>query len=123
MNYQKVMDTTGTCVSLACAVHCLLLPLFITLLPFIGLTFLIDEKVELGLILTAVALVTASLIKGIRQHRQWYIFIFLVGAGLCFYFGHTLETSYQVLFHGSVGLFLAGTHLLNNHLCKKCEDC
>lgn len=44
----------------ACAVHCLFMPLVVTLLPFGALTFLADETFERALIIGSLLLATAS---------------------------------------------------------------
>ena len=54
----ELVDTTGACLSVACAaclpvacaIHCLAMPLLGTVLPLIGLSFLVDERVEFILI-------------------------------------------------------------------------
>ena len=65
------IDVVGSCLSAACAVHCLLMPLAVTLVPFGALAFLADEAFERGLIISTVGLAAASFCWGSRQHRRW----------------------------------------------------
>ena len=44
------LDKAGATASLACAVHCALMPLVVTLLPLVGLGFLADERTEWALL-------------------------------------------------------------------------
>ena len=60
----ELADTTGACLSVACAVHCLAMPLLVAVLPLIGLGFLANESAELVLILVAIGLAVGSLAWG-----------------------------------------------------------
>ena len=77
---QEFVDNTGACLSFACAVHCLAMPLLVAVLPLIGLGFLVGERAELVIIISAVALAIGSLAWGIRHHRSWRAFLILVVA-------------------------------------------
>lgn len=67
---REFVDTTGACLSFACAVHCMAMPLLITILPLIGLGFLANERAELILITGAIGLAIGSLVWGVRHHRS-----------------------------------------------------
>lgn len=55
------LDAVGTTVSLACAVHCLALPLVVGLLPALGLAHLLDERIEWAFVATTAIIGVASL--------------------------------------------------------------
>ena len=121
---QELVDTTGACLSFACAFHCMATPLLIAVLPFIGLTFLIGERAEFVLIIIATVLATGSLVWGVRHHRSWQVFLILVAAVAFIVIGRTvIEGSYAVVFHTASGILLAAAHLVNRHLCKTCPAC
>ncbi|MDE0398990.1 MAG: MerC domain-containing protein [Candidatus Poribacteria bacterium] len=121
---QEFVDTTGACLSFACAVHCLAMPLLVAVLPLIGLGFLVGERAELVIIICAVALATGSLAWGVRHHRSWRVFLILVVA-LAFIATAqtTVEGTFEVIFHSVGGVLLASAHLANRHLCKTCPAC
>jgi hypothetical protein len=58
------LDAAGTAAALACAVHCALMPLALTLLPLAGLGFLADEAVEWALVGLSAVLGVTSLCLG-----------------------------------------------------------
>ncbi len=121
---QEFIDNTGACLSFACAIHCLAMPLLVTLLPLIGLSFLVSEPAELVIIGGAVVLAMGSVVWGIRHHRSWRAFLVLV-VGIAFIAtAHiSAEGIYEVILHSGGGILLATAHLVNRHLCKTCPVC
>jgi len=55
------LDRFGAAVSCACAAHCVLLPGAVALLPALGVAWLLDDRVEWGLLATALVIGVASL--------------------------------------------------------------
>ena len=75
------LDLVGTCVSLMCALHCLTVPLLVTVLPLAGAGVLLGGSLEILFIVASVVLATVSLCWGFRRHRRWRVFVVL-GAAL-----------------------------------------
>ena len=118
------MDTTGACLSVACAVHCLSMPLLIAVLPLIGLGFFATERAELVLITGAIGLAIASLAWGVRLHRSWRALLILIVALAFIATSRTaVEGTFEVVFYSVGGVLLASAHLVNRHLCKTCPVC
>lgn len=121
---QEFVDTTGACLSFACAAHCLAMPLLAAVLPLIGLGFLASERAELVIIIGAIALAIGSLVWGVRHHRSWRAFLILVVALAFIATARTaVEGTFEVIFHSAGGVLLASAHLANRHLCKTCPAC
>ncbi len=121
---QEFIDNTGACLSFTCAIHCLAMPLLVTLLPLIGLSFLASEPAEKVIISGAVVLAMGSIVWGIRHHRSWRAFLVLV-VGIAFIATARIsaEGIYEVILHSGGGVLLATAHLVNRHLCKTCPVC
>ena len=121
---QEFIDNTGACLSFACAIHCLAMPLLVTILPLIGLSFLVSEPAEKVIISGAVVLAMGSVVWGIRHHRSWRAFLVLV-VGIAFIAtAHiSAEGISEVILHSGGGILLATAHLVNRHLCKTCPVC
>lgn len=122
------LDAVGAAASLACAVHCALLPLVITLLPLMGLAFLADDRVEWALLALSALLGIGSLCLGYRRHRsRRALAILSVGLALLVS-GRIIESHEQP---GALGVSLvvlggitvAASHLLNRRLCRSCVTC
>ena len=118
------VDQLGAGLSLACAIHCLVAPFLLALLPFAGLGLLANESVEMLLLGISLTLAIGSLCWGFWIHKQLRTFLFLGAAILLivagrFFADETLEVAYVVL---GAGLLATG-HLLNRQLCKTCLQC
>lgn len=117
-------DGLGTTLSLACAVHCAVLPFLLTLLPLTGLAFLKNERLETGMILTSLSVAVFALARGFGWHRDWRVpAVGLLGAVIwgC---GHIfLEQPWEGLAMGLGGVHFAAAHWLNLRLCKCCDAC
>jgi hypothetical protein len=75
------LDKVGTLASFLCAIHCAIMPLVITLLPLLGLSFLASEPVEWALLLLSAGFGTASVCLGFKEHRSRKVFAVL-GIGI-----------------------------------------
>ena len=121
---QELVDNTGACLSFACAIHCMAMPLLVTILPLIGLSFLATERAELYLIIGAIALAIGSLAWGVRHHRSWRAFLILLVALTFIATARTaVEGIFEVVFYSIGAILLASAHLVNRHLCKTCLTC
>lgn len=118
------LDAVGACLSLACAIHCLAMPLLILLLPMAGLGFLLDESAEWTLLLGTVAVALPCFCHGYRIHRRVSLFawaglgLLLLAAGQA---AHAHPDSHLWTAAGGVGL--AGAHWVNRALCRACCSC
>ena len=121
---QELADTTGACLSVACAIHCLAMPLLVAVLPLIGLGFLANESAELVLITGAIGLAIGSLAWGVRHHRSWRALLILIVALVFIVTARTaVEGTFEVVFYSIGAILLASAHLVNRHLCKTCPAC
>lgn len=74
-------DALGITASVACAIHCALLPLFLTSLPLFGINIINNIFFEAGMILLAFCIGAYSLFHGFRQHHhsKWPLVLFSIG--------------------------------------------
>jgi len=121
------LDLTGTAVSWLCVIHCLALPFFISLMPLIGLSFLLDETVEWTIIGFSVLIAAVSLLPAYfgRHGKIRTIVLFVAGIGLIvasqMAFEDELAMQVPFLLVGA-GLITAA-HLVNHRLCQTCARC
>ena len=132
MIYQTTLrptaDKAAISLSVLCAVHCLILPVAVSLYPSMVLMALQDEKVHLALLVFVIPISIFSLTMGCKKHRQTLI----VGLGLT----GILLLVMSALFGGDLGgspLEVAGTlmgsvvialsHALNFKLCRSSRIC
>ena len=121
------LDKAGAVASLTCAVHCAVMPLVVTLLPLVGLTFLADERVEWGLLAVSATLGVSSLCFGLREHGSRRALIILAVGLSLLALGRISEERewgrWAVLVVVAGGCTVAASHLLNRHLCHTCRRC
>lgn len=77
-------DVLGIGASLACAIHCALLPLFFSSLPLFGLNIIHNTAFEVGMIALALAIGTHSLWHGYRRHHHTLLPLTLFFSGFVF---------------------------------------
>ena len=119
------LDKWSMRASTLCAVHCVVVPLLLTLLPFGGLVWLKSSALEAGIIGTSVLLAVAAHTRGFRIHgRCTPAVICAPGVALivfCRFFedrGSWIGSSAAL-----AGLIIAGSHWLNHRFCNSCVVC
>lgn len=126
-NEKGILDYTGAAISWACAAHCVLTPLAVTILPLIGLSFLADEWAEWTLIGLSVTVALLSFLPAyFRRHRKMRaMLLFALGIGLIVFshliFDEELAWKIPLIIVGAG--FITAAHLFNRHLCRTCVAC
>ena len=121
-------DKAAIGLSFACALHCLMVPLFLAIFPSSTLSGLGDERIHLGLLALIIPISVFSLTLGCRVHRN--LTVVAVGVtGICFLCfsallahdmgGESLETAGTLLGSGIVAL----SHALNFKSCRAAHAC
>ncbi len=69
-SHHGFMDRLGASLSVACALHCALQPLLLLALPFLGLSFLLNEQAETIFLICSALLASFSLVQGHQHHGR-----------------------------------------------------
>jgi hypothetical protein len=128
-----MLDKAGMIASITCAIHCMIMPLIVTLLPIFGLSLFATEEFEWMLLMVSAMLGVTSLCFGFKKHKSFRAFSFL-GIGLTFLvigrLAHEHVSHFRVftfdiylLFLVAGAILVALSHWLNNKLCKSCLPC
>jgi len=109
------IDSIGITASTLCAIHCAVVPLIFTSLPFIGLGFLASPLVEWGMIAFALMIGLYSIgLSYLRTHRRPLPVVLLIMGFAIIVLGHIFLSG---LIEGFVvptgGLAIAGAHFVN----------
>ena len=118
------IDRVGAGMSFACAIHCVLMPFVIGVLPLLGLGFLADHKAEAIFVSFSVLLALASLCWGYRSHGKSHLFAILFLSASLIATGLFVVTDKEHMYFvvaGAVGITIS--HVLNRKLCQSCADC
>lgn len=116
----QLFDKLGMSASVACAIHCALLPIVLTLLPIIGLEFLANPMIELSMIVLSIGLACIALISAYKKHRRAWPFVILMLGFSCIAMGHLIEDLESYLIPLG-GLLIAMAHFINLKLTKTCN--
>ena len=116
------LDRIGMTASTLCAIHCALIPIFLTALPLLGLEFLANEWVEISMILLSVILGTFSLsISYRKQHHKLLPFLVLIIGFALIATGHFAGLkSLEPILIPLGGFTVAAAHLVNWKLNNTC---
>ncbi|MDP3394687.1 MerC domain-containing protein [Sediminibacterium sp.] len=118
MKFKMNWDALGIATSVACAIHCALLPLFLSSLPLFGVNIIENIRFEYFMIVLAFVLGIYALYHGFKKHHHSWWPISLFSLGILFLIVkvnfHQLEL---ILLIPSVGLIVVA-HYLNFKLCR-----
>jgi len=118
MKHRVNWDAWGIGASLACAIHCALLPLFLSSLPLFGINILHNVFFEAGMIVLALAIGSYSLYHGFKRHHHSYLPLLLFFSGFVFLVLKQFVAAYETwLLIPAVGLIISA-HLLNYKSCR-----
>ena len=112
-------DVMGIITSLACAIHCALLPLIVASLPIFGINIIHNSFFEWGMIGLAFLVGSYSLFHGYIKHHRSFSPIIVFAIGFVFlvlkqFFGD-LEYSFLAI---AVSLIISA-HFYNFRLCQQ----
>jgi hypothetical protein len=121
------LDRAGMTASSLCAIHCLLMPLVVALLPIAGIRWLASEQAEWVMVGISVMIGLASLLPSyIRHHRRKAALIVFIMGVLFILIGRTLFAGAEqvepfLVIYGA--LAVAASHVINKWLCHTCSSC
>jgi hypothetical protein len=116
-------DALGIAASLACAIHCAILPLLLTSLPVLGTNIIDHIGFEFGMIVLAMIIGFYSLWHGYRQHHRSLLPSLLFGLGMILLFLKQAFHAYQLYFLVPAVSLIVAAHLINYRYCRKAGQC
>jgi hypothetical protein len=119
MNRLKInWDALGITASLACAIHCALLPLFLTSLPLFGINIIHNAEFEYGMILLAFFVGAYSLYHGWKKHHHSKKPITIFTIGIILLFAKQIWHNYETLFLIPAVICIVTGHIINYKSCE-----
>ena len=111
-------DALGIGASLACAIHCALLPLFLTSLPLFGINIINNLAFEIGMIGLALAIGIYSLYHGFRRHHHSPVPILLFLGGFSLLVMKEFITNFSNWLLLPAVILIITAHLINYRSCR-----
>ena len=118
MKYKVNWDALGVGTSLACAVHCALLPLFLSSLPLFGINIINNISFEIGMILLAFGIGSYSLYHGYKKHHHSLSPLMLFFIGFAFLVLKQFFIKYETWLLIPAVMLIISAHLFNFRFCR-----
>jgi hypothetical protein len=111
-------DALGITASLACAIHCALLPLIFTSLPVFGVNVIENQAFEITMVIVAFIVGTISLFHGFKRHHHQLLPMFVFSIGFVFLVLKLFFVEYEgwLLVPAVAGIVFA--HIINYRFCQ-----
>ena len=121
------MDAAAVVLSGVCLLHCLALPVALTVLPIVNVTLLDESTFHLIMMAVILPISIIALTIGCRQHKDKLTLVLgSVGLGILTItaiFGHELlGLTGERIVTSIGGLILAAAHI-QNYLCCRIDNC
>jgi hypothetical protein len=112
------LDALGIGTSIACAIHCALLPLFLTSLPILGWDIIENEVFEYIMIFLALIIGSISLWHGYRKHHHSLRPLVVFGVGMVLLFAKQVWHGYQYWILPVAVVLIVTAHVMNFRFCR-----
>ena len=112
-------DAMGIATSLACAIHCALLPLLVTSLPVFGINIVHNSFFEWGMIALAFVVGSYSLFHGYIKHHRSLTPVLIFCIGFIFLVLKQLFPEFEYSFLAIAVTFIISAHFYNYRLCQQ----
>ncbi|MEO5945330.1 MAG: MerC domain-containing protein [Chitinophagaceae bacterium] len=121
-------DALGIGTSLACAIHCALLPLFLSSVPLFGVNIIHNTVFEIGMIVLAFCIGSYSLYHGFKKHHHSWMPLVLFTIGFIFLVVKQFFIHFETWLLIPAVFFIVTAHLINYRSCRvhdhaHAEDC
>lgn len=111
-------DALGIATSVACAIHCAILPLILTSLPVLGLNIIENEGFEIFMILLAASIGVYSLWHGYRKHHHSVLPLLIFLVGILLLVAKQVWHNFQYWLLPAALLLIVAAHLMNYRSCQ-----
>ena len=118
MNIKINWDALGITTSLACAIHCALLPLLFTSLPVFGFNIVENIGFEIFMVLLAFAIGIYSLYHGYRRHHHSFVPMIVFSTGFLFLVLKLFMVQYENWLLVPAVLGIVTAHIINYKACR-----
>jgi len=124
MNIKLNWDALGIFTSVACAIHCALLPVLLSTLPVFGINIIHNVFFEWGMIVLAFVVGSYSLFHGFVKHHRSLLPVLIFSAGFVFLVLKQFFVALEIPFLLIAVVLIISAHFYNYRLChrSKCSS-
>ena len=118
MNIRVNWDALGVATSMACAIHCAILPFLLTSLPVFGINIIDNVLFEYFMIFLAFAIGFYSLWHGYKKHHHSFTPLIIFSAGILLLIGKQIWHKYQLWILPVAVILIVVAHFNNYRYCR-----
>jgi uncharacterized membrane protein YoaK (UPF0700 family) len=118
MKFKINWDAFGIAASVACAIHCAVLPLILSSLPLLGINIIENQGFEFIMIALAFIVGVYSLYHGRKKHHHSYYPMLLFAAGISLLFIKSMLHSHNLMLLLPAVSLVVIAHYVNYKLCR-----
>ncbi len=118
LNQKINWDAMGVAASIACAIHCAVLPLVLTSLPLFGIEIIHNILFEYGMILLAFLVGVYSLYHGWKKHHHNWKPLIIFSAGIIFLLMKQIAVDLHIWFLIPAVILIITAHYYNYQFCR-----
>jgi hypothetical protein len=111
-------DVLGISASLACAIHCAVLPLFFTFLPLFGINIIHNVLFEGVMVMLAFFIGVYSLYHGFKKHHHNKLPLVLFSGGIILLTLKLFFVHYETWLLIPAVILIVSGHLFNYRFCR-----
>jgi len=111
-------DALGIGASLACAIHCAVLPLVLTSLPLFGINIINSSAFEYFMIALAFVIGSYALWHGYKKHHRRIVSFLLFTAGVFLLLAKQHWHQYELFILPFAVVFIVSAHVINFRLYR-----
>ena len=119
MNLKMNWDAMGIVTSIACAIHCALLPIIMTTLPVFGVNIIHNLFFEWGMIALAFVVGSYSLFHGYIKHHRSLTPVLIFSFGFVFLVLKQFFDEFNISFLVIAVVLIISAHVYNYRLCQR----
>lgn len=118
MKFKINWDAFGIAASVACAIHCAVLPLILSSLPLFGVNIIENQGFEFLMIALAFIVGVYALYHGRKKHHHSYYPMLLFAAGISLLFIKSVLHSHSLMLLFPAVSLVVIAHYVNYKLCR-----
>jgi hypothetical protein len=111
-------DALGVTTSVACAIHCAILPLFVSALPLFGMNIIHNIAFETTMVLLAFSIGSYSFYHGYRKHHHSWLPFSLFSAGIVLLVLKLFFIHYETWLLIPAVVLIVWAHFINYRFCR-----
>ena len=123
MRFNINWDAVGITTTIACAIHCAVMPLLLTSLPLFGINIINNALFELAMIVLAFGIGAYSLYHGVLKHHHKWLPLIIFATGIALLILKQVFHHLDYIFLLPAVLLIVSAHMLNYRYCRQARHC